>query len=127
MVSASVFENEAKLFCQAGCDDLVNKPFQIDKIYQCIEKLLPITFEKTILEEMDQAVIYTQSEITLDPDVLHKLQEAAEFSLITDLDEILDQLAETGENEKRFAEHLKELAAVYNMEEILSILDNLNV
>ncbi len=130
MVSASVFDEDTKCFCEAGCDALIKKPFKTEEVYQCMEKLLAITFEQQDVvtvenNQVDDTLTWQQVK-RIPATLLQQLQEAAEFCLISELDELLQKMTSLGEQEMHLANHLHELAKAYDMEAILVVLGNLH-
>ncbi|MGB3494226.1 MAG: response regulator [Elainellaceae cyanobacterium] len=51
-VTASAFEEQRQRMIDAGCDDVVSKPFYLQEIYEAIARHLPVTY---IYDEEDQA------------------------------------------------------------------------
>ncbi len=128
IVSASAFQHESKRFKQAGCDGWISKPFHIEDVYRMMESLLGIRYiyEGDSVDNDKSAI--DLSAISIPAQLEQPLKESAEFCMITDLDELIQQLVELNQNHAtiKLAEYLKELTADYNMDEVLKVLEQVN-
>ena len=128
IISASVFEHERKKYTEAGSDDMITKPFQVDEVYSCIADLLNIEY---IYEETEyQTIEDEKGELQIDPSLItisnalwEKINEAAEYSFISDLKIHLKELEIIGEDEKQLSFHLRQLTESFNMDAVQKILN----
>jgi signal transduction histidine kinase/CheY-like chemotaxis protein len=126
MLTASVLTQDRERFIAAGCDRFIAKPFRFDVIFSTLAALLPEAFEVPDADRQQTAVETEISEQPTRPAIpaalLNKLREAAEFQLITELQQGLDELAELGPGHAYYARQLQELARAYRMDEITTRL-----
>ena len=120
-VSASTLVHEQEKYLSFGFDDFLPKPFQVERIYECLARLLQIEYDYA-----DEEAIHTRelelSEITLPHELLMHLREAAEIYSFTKLNRRLDEVAQLGKDEHQLAEHLRRFVNNYDMDTILNIL-----
>jgi signal transduction histidine kinase/DNA-binding NarL/FixJ family response regulator len=124
IVSASTFSHESGQFAQA--DDFLGKPFRADELYACMGRLLGLEYR---YRESPATATETGGSrvLRLPAALLAELREAAEFCMITRLEEALARLAEQGEGPARLAAELKALAGAYRMEKISECLNEVRV
>ncbi len=123
-LSASVYEESRESSLEAGCDDFVSKPVDIDLLLKKIGQHLGIEplyeGEARIAKKLDN-----QEPISAPPPTdLEPLYDAARKG---DINEFLDQLAELdeqGEEYSKFIGQLRQLAKRYQMKQIREILES---
>ena len=120
-ISSSVLTHEQQRFLDAGFDRFIPKPFRSEQVYETLAALLGVGYDYADREAPERSEM-DLSKITLSEDLLRRMQEAAEISSVTELTSYLDEVASSGEEGGRLAEHLRELILEYNMEAILTIL-----
>ena len=122
-ISASVLEHEQREFLQAGFDDFIDKPFRFERLYECMAKLLGVTYtygeDKAI--EVDASVLDVSS-YTLPKDLHERIQKAAEVYSVTELDRYFDELERLGEEYKGLVAHLRGLRRQHDIEGILAVI-----
>jgi signal transduction histidine kinase/ligand-binding sensor domain-containing protein/CheY-like chemotaxis protein len=124
-ISASTFTHEETAYQDAGFDAFVSKPFLVEDLVYCLENLIGLTF--TNGQNITPASWSShQKPPQLPDDLLRKLKEAAESYQTTEFKELLDQVKTIKPHGTLFAEHLNELAANFNMKQIIQILNNDN-
>ncbi len=124
-MSASTLEHEAREYFEQGFDDFVPKPFRAGQVYACLAKHLGVEFEYAQEAVSAEEAPLDLKRITLPADLLARLKAAAEVSGVTELEQILDEVEKQSPEEGRLAGHLRGLSQDFKLDEILSILDQL--
>lgn len=122
-VSASALAHQESEYLDAGFDEFIDKPVQMKKLYECISRLLNASFKTdptlTLSSTDDQSFILS--------DALWKsLVDAAEHQNITDLKRHIAAVEALGHPERVFAAQLRELSGKYDMNGVLSALDEVD-
>ncbi len=117
-VSASALVHERQGYFEAGFDDFIAKPVQMEQVYECLAKLLHIEYE---YEDAEMPPIHL-SKIVLPEALIQDIKAAAEVYGTTELMRYLDEVEQFGEDGRRLAEHLRELNQKSDMEAILNII-----
>ncbi len=128
-ITASVFEHQREVIVQSGCEDFISKPFRIERIINCLQKLLNVEFESTSPERQDdpgepQSLDYSQ--IRLPKDLLERLKLAAKLHDITDFKVHLAELDRGEKDYQSLALEMKPLFARYDLDGILKILEKIH-
>ncbi len=132
MITASVFEKGQDKVENYHCDKFLLKPFKTSEVFQCLEELLDVEFEKDE-QNLPERVMTPKSapldlsNIVLPKRLLSKLKSGAENYSITEFSRGLDELVKGGEKEIAFANHLKIFSDQYNYDRVLTILDKVKV
>lgn len=125
-ISASTLEHEQQEILEHGFDDFLPKPFRTEQVYGCLAKYLNVEFEyaeERVAEAAD--VSLDLEKITLPEDLHKRLLEAAELYSVTELEGYFNEVAKLGEEQRKLAEHLRELRRKHDIEAILGILQDL--
>ena len=124
-VSASVLVHEQERYLNAGFDAFLEKPLQVDRLYNCLTELLGVTFvyAEPVLER--EATPEDWAILTLPEDLLDRLTSAARLSSVTDLEAYLEEVAQLGEAGQHLARHLRALSQDLDMDAILTVLEGL--
>ncbi len=120
-VSASALIHEQRRYLEAGFDDFIAKPVRAERVYECLAHLLHVEYE--MRDETTTPVPVDPSRITLPEGLISRLREAAEYGHVTELERLLQEVEQIGEEGARLAEQLRELSRNFDMEGILSILE----
>jgi CheY-like chemotaxis protein len=64
-LTASAFEEDRKRILDCGCDEFLRKPFSVEELFEAMEDLLDITFDREDLEVCTGAGPVTASQIDL--------------------------------------------------------------
>lgn len=129
MVTASVFEHELKEFAAAGCDGSINKPFRLSDVAACISALPGVTCvhegdarSKSVAGSVESGGAIEWSSV---PEVLlTRIHDAAEFGLLSSLEQSLRDLECVSEHGKRLANRLRPLATQLDFKAVLKVLDD---
>ena len=127
MLTASVLTQDRERFIAAGCDRFIAKPFRFEEIFTTLAALLPDAFQ--VSEPPQEGVVVEAAppaELRLPaiPEALmKKLREAAEFHMITELQQGLEEIAALGPAHADWARQLEELSRTYRMDEIARRLE----
>lgn len=124
-ISASTLSHEEASYQEAGFDAFVSKPFLIDDLVECIERLLKLEF----VNESEPSIIDwdpDQAPPNIPLSLLRELRQAAEGYQTTEFKELLEQVKIIGPEAELFANHLAELASNFDMKQIMTILQSTN-
>ncbi len=120
-ISASTLLHEEDAYREAGFDAFVSKPFLIDDLVESLESLLGLAF----VSETEPAILSwdpDQAPPEIPASLRRELRQAAEGYQTTELKELLEQVRAVSAEANLFADHLSELAANFDMKQILTIL-----
>ncbi len=124
-ISASTLLHEESAYNRAGFDAFVSKPFLIDDLVDCLERLLGLEFST----EAEPSIVHWDADQTppkIPAPLLRDLRQAAEGYQTTEFKELLEQVKALGPEAELFANHLGELAANFDMKQILKTLQPSN-
>ncbi|OGG45984.1 MAG: hypothetical protein A3F84_17405 [Candidatus Handelsmanbacteria bacterium RIFCSPLOWO2_12_FULL_64_10] len=124
-ISASALDHERKQYLDEGFDGFIPKPFRAEQVYACLAELLHVEYEYMEPVSPVQEPALDLKAISLPEPLLKRLREAAEMSNVTVLEKTLDEVEKLGTEESRLAAHLRALSQDFKMEEILSILEQM--
>ena len=135
-ITASVFDHERKDNFTQIFDDYISKPFRIERIYDCLQRLLGAEFEKdddqenesqNLDKEMSSSQDIDLSQITIPAELFLNIKDAIETGDVTQLEKELGDLCLLGKSEELLAKRLATLAEKYQMDEILITLEKVNL
>ena len=123
-ISASVLEHERRAYLEAGFDDFIDKPFEFERLYECMAKLLGVTYTygEMVDHDGDPNMPLDVSVYTLPQDLHERIQNAAEVYSVTELDRYFDEVDGLGENYGRLVAHLRGLRRQHDIEGILEVI-----
>ncbi len=99
-ISASALDNEREDFIALGCDDFISKPVQIERVLECMGRLLEIEYEHTT-QDQDESPAKPPIELTelrIPEDLFSRMMEAARLHNISDLKACLNETEAHGES-----------------------------
>lgn len=121
-VSASALEHEQRQMLEAGFDAFLSKPIRFDALTACLANVVDARFQYHV-PAVDNAQT-TVVRVGAVPRALWlSLREAAETYSITDLKRGLEELSGMGEEMQPLAEQMTKLSRSYDMEALVSLLD----
>lgn len=125
-VSASVLSHQRQFYLDAGFEDFIDKPVQLDRIYGCLSVLLGVTFvsEDEVVEGGGEEI--NLSDVMIDEEIWAGLKNAADNHSITDLRQQIMALENEGDAERQVAAQLQVLAQQFDMAGILKVLNEVN-
>jgi len=127
IVTASALEQEMQTVRESSCNMAIKKPFRIEEIVGSLANLLNVKFEYS---EESNNLDFTGNAVKITsrlPEELHvKLMEAAELCVVSDLNDLLEQVKESTEQGESLARRLKLLIENYDMDGIIQLLDTLH-
>jgi signal transduction histidine kinase/CheY-like chemotaxis protein len=121
-ISASALKHERQMFLEEGFDDFIAKPFRFERICECLANLLHVEYEKM---DKVQGKPIDLEKIKLPKELFLHLREAAEFGRVTELDKLLNEVEQVGEQGVLLAEQLRGLTQNFDTEGILEILGDI--
>jgi CheY-like chemotaxis protein len=127
-LTASAFEEDRQAILEAGCDDLVRKPFREDKIFEILHKHLAIRFiyaeepeaSPEVAEIPDKSILTFDRLQALPAEWLVALQDAAEKNYPQAANTIIDKIKELDEP---LAEALAGLVKEYRFDSLLALFE----
>ncbi len=123
-VSASVLEHEQRGYLEQGFEAFVDKPFRAEHIYACMAQLLGVEYEYNAATTEEGNGLDLDG-LVLPPELADQLREAADFSSLTELEVLFDQVADLGEAGAQQADHLRQLNQNFDMDGVLALLAKL--
>ena len=133
-LTASVFHQEKKEDFDKLFDDYISKPFRIERIFECIQRLLNVEFNKekrhpknnnskktSVSKEIDL------SQITIPVQLFFKIKEIIDEGNIPHLKNELDQLSDLGEDGIFLSKKLIPLAEENELDQILTVLEKVKI
>jgi PAS domain S-box-containing protein len=136
-ITASVFDHErdegfAEIFV-----DYIIKPFRIERIYECIQSLLDVEFDRKEIrrenskQDLNETIPPPQdidfSQITIPVQLFFKFKDIIEEGDVTRFEKELVNLNLLGEDGKLLNQSLTPLAEKYEWEKILTILEQVKI
>ncbi|PIQ97694.1 MAG: hypothetical protein COV67_02810 [Nitrospinae bacterium CG11_big_fil_rev_8_21_14_0_20_56_8] len=125
-VSASAMEDERNFFLGEGCDFFISKPFRLETVLSCLQKLLGVEFVYEITPEAPVLAPVSDSSPplrNLPSGLMERACQAARLHNLTGLKSCLRDLEMEGECGKTLVERLKPLVSRYDMDGILAVLN----
>ncbi len=128
-ITASIFENRSKVYCEMGCDYFLSKPFRVEQIFNSLKQLLGVEFEYETEKEED---VLSKSNMNLSnitiPKILYEdFLSSIELCNITTLEINLGKLGEINEGCKQVKEILTVFMKNYDMNGFRNTLEKLKV
>lgn len=128
-ISASTLHHQTKDILAAGFDDFISKPFRFEMVYDCIVKLLEVEFEyadqPTGNEEIEEDINIDINQVVLDKSLYDRLYEAAELSDLTELEELLKELAQGNNAQQALGELFYGYLSTYDIDSVLETLEHI--
>jgi signal transduction histidine kinase/CheY-like chemotaxis protein len=129
-ITASVFDQRAKIYLDMGCDQFISKPFQIEQIFDSIKILLGVEFEYANDEEEENNSHKPNFilENILIPISLHrKFMDSIEVCNITELEKNIEEMGLINEDCSKLKDHLRVILRDYDIDGIKDILDDIKI
>jgi len=120
-VSASALLHERQKYLEAGFDDFVAKPVDVEQVYGVLANFLQVEFEYDAAESRPMDF----STVSLPEELLSRLKAATEVYNTTELKRYLDEVEQLGNDGQRLAEHLRGWIQRSDIEAIISILEQI--
>ena len=129
MVTASAFYQEQKLFEKTEFAAIITKPFKINEVFDCLENLLGIKYvcesgDNTWGDGGHELSASSGSDdfsaIKVPGDLVEKIVEAAEVNMISDLENLVREIATLGNEHQMYAKYLQKLIDQYRVDEVLT-------
>lgn len=124
-VTASVFEQERYALLQAGVNEIVNKPFRDNDIFDCMARYLNVKYqyesaEKVSDESSDSEIDTSQVISQLSIELRHQLADAANS---LDVELSLEVIAKIKKTNPVIAEQLKKLVEQFNFAKVIELIE----
>jgi CheY-like chemotaxis protein len=126
-LTASAFKEQRKSILEAGCDEVVHKPFKDHEIFEPMARLLDLEY---LYKDMGEEVIQKEG-ITLTQEMLNELprellQELRQTTLALNKEATLEVIVRVADRAPEVAAGLRELVDNYQMAELLDLLEELD-
>lgn len=120
-ITASTFEKEDAELIAAGFDDIVHKPFRSEEVFDCMERLLGLRFERK--EDAKLPMAQPSLSVAAMAALPAPLRESLDEALFTlDCDRILKIIETIGQTAPDLATALRERAKMFDYEAIRAVL-----
>ncbi|HIK29846.1 MAG TPA: response regulator [Oscillatoriales cyanobacterium M59_W2019_021] len=121
--SASVFERERQKSQEAGCDDFLPKPIQVEELFDCLETHLNLTWICEDEAERNESDLSSDASSVPPFDELLPLYEYAQNGDIKRIKQEANRLYHLDSKYRNFAERVIELAEFFEDEEIVKLVE----
>ena len=129
-ITASGLLRQRSFYLKAGFDDFIGKPFQFDKVCDCMVRHLNVKFEHEPPAEITAGTVPCDDEaavVALPDDLRARLLAAARINALTELETLIGELKELGPATGCVAEELETLLSCYDMDGIIALIDRMPV
>lgn len=128
-VTASVFPDFQARLREAGCDDVIGKPFRVREIFSKIQRHLGLRFVDASEAKATDRPVDADASLVLDADLVAawrpRLVEAAEVGDVSELTAIAEELVSSGGETARLGERVRALADNFNFEGVRALAEGL--
>jgi signal transduction histidine kinase len=121
-ITAGVLTHQGKSNAEPDADGFISKPFQVEKLFECIKELLKIEFEYEE-QEKSKCPEIDLSKISISENLYESLKNAAELFQLTELEKVTKELKEESPDGKVLAEHIESLYSKYDIKSISKALE----
>lgn len=122
-VTASTFREETEEMLEAGFDEIVYKPFRIEQIFDCMERLLGLRFLRSVESDAvpDNRTKINAASIAAVPEVL--LADLHEALIVAESEGIQNAIDAIAQKNPQLADAINERVQNYNYEAVLLLLE----
>lgn len=120
--TASALKRHREEARAAGCVDFMAKPFEAEKLYECLERHLGVHFERETLAEPQPSAHNAMTSLRLPEELGARMMVAAELHSTTALKACLQELRAGGPDAEHLAEEIRQLMRSYDMDSIQRLL-----
>ncbi|MZH47319.1 MAG: response regulator, partial [Nitrospinae bacterium] len=127
-ITASAFDHRRDYFLEMGCSEYISKPFKVEQIFNCINKLLDVEF---IYSENDASKIeFSQlnmpdfNKFFIPQDIYKNLYNSVSLYNISETEKTLKQWEQDDGNSKQLTDHIWHLLKSYDMGAIIKVLES---
>jgi signal transduction histidine kinase/DNA-binding response OmpR family regulator len=117
-LTASAFEEDRLKIMSAGCDEMVKKPLEEDKLFGMLEKLLGVRYKYA---EVVSTTVATTSKLDLSILTTAQRQELGRAASELDIKSVRHVIKQVAESHVGLAAQLDELAQGFRLEQIASL------
>jgi signal transduction histidine kinase/DNA-binding response OmpR family regulator len=125
MISASTFDHHREMYMKEGVHGFIGKPFIREEILGAMTRLLNVEYEyeeatsiqAPSIEEIDFSTIQLPAELHT------SIKDMASTGMLTELEEILPQIENSGPGGPGLAAHIKELIDQFDTDGIIKVLE----
>lgn len=125
--SASAFEDDRRRSQEAGCDDFISKPIDLEQLLDRLKEHLKLTwvYEQPVHveREPDSADLVSVSQVAPPPEQAKIIFELARRGHIKEIREQIDYLERMGEQYQSLVDKLRQLAKLYQVKQIRQLLE----
>jgi|GEM_PF-492684 len=121
--TAAAFNHDRQHYLADGFDELICKPIQCERVYQCTSRLLgtDLVYANSPPEAFGESV---DSRPAISPPHLRRLRTAAQLHQITDFKAVLREIEDGGNQSTPFFQRLRRHLHAYDMRSILRLLED---
>ncbi|MEW8229552.1 MAG: YfiR/HmsC family protein [Candidatus Thiodiazotropha endolucinida] len=126
-LTASAFKEQRQKILDSGCDEVVQKPYRVDEIFEAMAHFLDLNYryeDSTHLQKSQlHSISIKENIIKLPPELQQQLQESAS---LLDGDQLKVILKQVEEYDQQLAGTLTELARNFRFDQILESFEEQN-
>ena len=125
-ITASGLLRQRSYYLEAGFDDFIGKPFQFEKICDCMVRHLHVEFEHEPAPEesaSDGLCTAQTAAVQLPGDLRERLLAAAGINALTEIEALIGELKRLGPGPQCLASELDSLLSHYDMDGFIELLN----
>lgn len=126
-ITASALDRNREHYLKMGFHEYISKPFKVEEIFNCLNKLLGVDFvydgDETFQKNPSSIEGMNLSQISIPKDICKNLMEAAKVNNITKFEKILNELKQKEGSSQQLIKHLDNLMGKYDMQAIIKVLE----
>jgi PAS domain S-box-containing protein len=126
-ISASAFDSSRKVSFQAGCDDFLTKPIQIDQLLESMQVHLGLEwlYKEQSVTDSDVNLVSEQRSLSIPgQEHLQTLLEFAEIGHITGIQQTLEEIKKVDKEYVPFVSEIEELAENFQFKQIVAMIQS---
>lgn len=120
-LTASAFTEDRKMILEAGCDEILTKPFQTEKIFELMQHFLPIEFD------YDQATVTVAEEFYQHIDLSElshaQLQQLHDYAIELEYEDVQYFIESIQSQHSDTARELKQLLDNFRFDQIIALCE----
>ena len=128
-ITASALDRNREHYLDMGFHEYISKPFKVEEIFNCLEKLLDADFvyddDETFQVKSSSVDELDLTQVSIPKDLCKQLMDAAQVNNITLFEKTFNELKQKKGTSQQLIEHLDSLMAKYDMTGIIEVLENL--
>jgi len=125
-ISASTLHHQSQNILDAGFHAFISKPFRFEMVYDCLVEYLNVKFDYEELKQLNDVIEneLSVSDLCIPQEIYKSLYSAAELSEITEMESLLETMANSDQHQQRLAQIIQKFLSDYDIDSILEVLED---